>query len=125
WRDLATDFPRHDRRRRGPGRERARRGAGVKAEARSLTESVQLLDRARRVIPAFTQTLSKNPTQWVQGVAPAYLARASGAHVWDVDGNRYVDFPMALGPVILGHADPGVNEAIVRQLRDAITFTLP
>ena len=32
--------------------------------------------------------------------------------MWDVDGNRYVDFPMALGPVILGHAWPAVNEAI-------------
>jgi glutamate-1-semialdehyde aminotransferase len=97
----------------------------VKAETRSLAESARLLERARRVIPAFTQTLSKNPTQWTQGVAPAYIARASGAHVWDVDGNRYVDFPMALGPVILGHADPGVAEAVVRQLREGIIFTLP
>ena len=53
------------------------------------------------------------------------MARASGAHVWDVDGNRYVDFPMALGPVILGHAWPAVNEAIARQLADGITYTLP
>jgi glutamate-1-semialdehyde aminotransferase len=97
----------------------------VKVEARKLTESARLLERARRVIPAFTQTLSKNPTQWTQGVAPAYVVRASGAHVWDVDGNRYIDFPMALGPVILGHADPGVNEAVTRQLRDGIVFTLP
>jgi glutamate-1-semialdehyde aminotransferase len=94
-------------------------------DTRNLAESVKLLERARRVIPAFTQTLSKNPTQWVQGVAPAYVARASGAHVWDVDGNRYIDFPMALGPVILGHAHPAVNEAIARQLQDGITFTLP
>jgi glutamate-1-semialdehyde aminotransferase len=77
------------------------------------------------VIPTFTQTLSKNPTQWVRGVAPAYLSRGSGAHVWDVDGNRYIDFPMALGPIILGHAHPAVNEAIVRQLQDGIVFTLP
>jgi glutamate-1-semialdehyde aminotransferase len=76
------------------------------------------------MIPAWTQTLSKNPTQWVQGVAPAYVTRAQGAHVWDVDGNRFVDFPMALGPVILGHAWPSVNEAITRQLADGITYTL-
>jgi glutamate-1-semialdehyde aminotransferase len=97
----------------------------VKAVERKLDKSAELLERARRVIPAFTQTLSKNPTQWVQGVAPAYVSHAKGAHVWDVDGNRYVDFPMALGPVILGHADPGVSEAIERQLRDGIVFTLP
>ena len=94
-------------------------------QARSLTESARLVERARGLVPAWTMTLSKNPTQWVQGVAPAYLARGQGAHVWDVDGNRYVDFPMALGPVILGHADAAVNAAISAQLADGITFTLP
>ena len=95
------------------------------AETRDLTESGLLLERARRVIPAYTQTLSKNPTQWVRGVAPAFITRGKGAHVWDVDGNRYVDFPMALGPVILGHAHPAVNDAITRQLQDGIVFSLP
>ena len=94
-------------------------------ETRNLTESGLLLERARRIIPAYTQTLSKNPTQWIPGVAPSYLARGSGAHVWDVDGNRYIDFPMALGPVILGHAHPAVNDAITRQLQNGIVFTLP
>jgi glutamate-1-semialdehyde aminotransferase len=97
----------------------------VKVETRDLRRSSSLLERARRIIPAVTQTLSKNPTQWVEGVAPAYIARAKGAHVWDVDGNRYIDFPMALGPVLLGHADPGVGEAISRQLQYGIAFTLP
>ena len=73
---------------------------------RRLEESARLLERAKRVIPAYTQTLSKNPTQWVQGVAPAYVSRAEGAYVWDVDGNRYLDFPMALGPIILGYGHP-------------------
>jgi len=96
----------------------------VKVERR-LEESARLLERAKRVIPAYTQTLSKNPTQWVQGVAPAYVSRAEGAYVWDVDGNRYLDFPMALGPIILGYGHPAVGEAIERQLRDGIVFTLP
>jgi glutamate-1-semialdehyde aminotransferase len=80
--------------------------------------------RAVRVIPLGTQTLSKSPTQFVQGATPIYLERGRGAHVWDVDGNEYVDFPMALGPVILGHAEPVVDAAIAAQLRDGITFTL-
>jgi glutamate-1-semialdehyde aminotransferase len=96
----------------------------VSTVQRSLEQSARLLERARRVIPALAQTLSKNPTQWVQGVAPNYLARGKGAHVWDVDGNEFIDFPMALGPLILGHADPAVEEAIVRQLRAGIVFTL-
>lgn len=71
-----------------------------------------------------TQTMSKSPTQFVQGISPIYLQRGSGSHVWDVDGNEYIDYPMALGPVILGYAEPAVDEAINRQLRDGITFTL-
>jgi glutamate-1-semialdehyde aminotransferase len=94
-------------------------------ETRSIAESARLLERARGLIPGATQTLSKGPTQWVQGVAPSYIARAEGAYVIDVDGNRYLDLPMALGPVILGHAHPAVTEAVERQLRDGIVFTLP
>jgi len=76
------------------------------------------------VIPLATQTLSKSTSQWLQGVAPVYLERGAGSHVWDVDGNEWVDFPMALGPVLLGYAEPAVDEAIRRQLADGITFTL-
>ncbi len=94
-------------------------------EARSLRRSTELLNRANELIPGASQTLSKGPTQWVQGVAPNYLERAEGAHVWDVDGNRYLDFPMALGPVMLGHSHPAVERAIGEQLRSGITFSLP
>ncbi|MEA2313576.1 MAG: glutamate-semialdehyde -aminomutase [Solirubrobacteraceae bacterium] len=98
----------------------------IPLEARSLSRSQELLARARRVIPGASQTLSKGPTQWVQGVAPCYIERGEGAFVWDVDGNRYLDFPMALGPIMLGHRHPAVEAAIIAQLRDSgITFTLP
>ncbi len=93
--------------------------------ARSLRRSAELLSRARELIPGASQTLSKGPTQWVEGVAPSYLERADGAYVWDVDGNRYLDFPMALGPIILGHRHAAVDAAITEQLRSGITFTLP
>jgi glutamate-1-semialdehyde aminotransferase len=100
----------------------------VRAAERSTlhgTASQDLAARAERLIPAGSQTFSKGPTQFVRGVAPRYVARAEGAEVWDVDGNRYVDWPMGLGAVLLGHAYPAVNEAIVRQLRDGITYSLP
>jgi glutamate-1-semialdehyde 2,1-aminomutase/spore coat polysaccharide biosynthesis protein SpsF len=91
---------------------------------RKLDRSNELWARAERVIPMGTQTMSKSPTQFVQGVSPIYLARGRGAHVWDVDGNEYIDYPMALGPVILGYAEPVVDDAIRAQLADGITFTL-
>ena len=81
-------------------------------------------ERAQRVIPLGTQTLSKSPTQFVQGALPIYLERGAGARVWDVDGNEWLDYPMALGPVILGYAEPAVDDAVREQLARGITFTL-
>ncbi len=52
------------------------------------------------------------------------LERVEGAHVGDVDGNRSLHFPRALGPVLLGYCNPAVDRAIVEQLRSGITFTL-
>jgi glutamate-1-semialdehyde aminotransferase len=76
------------------------------------------------VIPLGTQTLSKSPTQFVQNVSPIYLERGRGAHVWDVDGNEYIDYPMALGPILLGYGEGVVDDAIRAQLESGITFTL-
>lgn len=92
---------------------------------RSLKQSQAYLKRAEALIPAQTQTLSKGPTQFVQGVAPVFLQRGKGSHVWDVDGNEYIDLVGALGPVILGYAYPAVDKAIRAQLKDGISFSLP
>ncbi len=59
-----------------------------------------------------TQTLAKGPGQYVNGVAPKYVKRGLAAHVWDVDGNEYIDYNMAIGPLSLGYCYPKVDEAI-------------
>ena len=87
--------------------------------------SRQMLDRAFRAIPAQSQTFSKGWTQYPRGAAPVFAERADGGSVWDVDGNRFVDWPMALGPLLLGHNHPRVNAAIAAQLADGIAFSLP
>jgi glutamate-1-semialdehyde 2,1-aminomutase len=89
-----------------------------------ITVSNQLFERARHLIPAGTQTLAKGPTQHVRGVAPKYLRRGRGAHVVDVDGNKFLDFSMAIGPLSLGYGHPEVDGAIRAQLNDGITFSL-
>src|SRR5438132_380071 len=91
---------------------------------RSLAKSREYFTRARHVIPSCTQTFSKGPTQFVQGVAPIFLQRGRGSHVWDVDGNEYIDYPMALGPIVLGYDDPDVLAAVRAQLADGVTFSL-
>src|SRR6516164_1362670 len=88
-----------------------------------ITKSRLLLERAKRVIPSCTQTFSKGPNQWIRGVSPHYLMRGEGAWVWDVDGNKYLDYLMALGPIILGYGNRRVNEAVMRQVRDGPVFS--
>lgn len=77
-----------------------------------------------RVIPGGTQTLSKGPSQFVDGVSPKFLRCGRGCHVWDVDGNEYIDYPMALGPILLGYDHPAVTEAVIAQVHEGSTFTL-
>jgi glutamate-1-semialdehyde 2,1-aminomutase len=89
-----------------------------------IHESDQLYARAQGLIPAHTQTLAKGPTQFVRGFAPKYLQRGHGAHVWDVDGNEYIDYVMGVGPISLGYAYAAVDEAVCVQLEDGITFSL-
>ena len=86
--------------------------------------SEALYSRALGLVPAATQTLAKGPGQFVRGVAPKYLARGRGSRVWDVDGNEYLDFSMAVGPLSLGYCYPAVDDAIREQLKNGITFSL-
>lgn len=89
----------------------------------TITNSDALYARATGLIPAYTQTLAKGPGQYVKGASPKFLARGKGSHVWDVDGNEYVDFQMAIGPLSLGYAYGPVDDAIKAQLADGITFS--
>ncbi len=95
------------------------------AKIRSLAKSKALFERSRRVIPGCAQTFSKGYTQYVQGVAPIFLERGEGSYVWDIDGNRYIDLVQGLLPNILGYADAGVNRAVLEQIEQGHSFSLP
>lgn len=88
-----------------------------------IARSDELYARAVGLIPAHTQTLAKGPGQYVKGVAPKYLQRGKGSHVWDVDGNEYIDYNMAIGPISLGYCYEPVDNAIREQLAEGITFS--
>ena len=92
---------------------------------RKLTKSFKLWQKAQKLIPSGTQTLSKAPNQFVYGVSPIFLQKGKGAYVWDVDGNKYLDFVMALGPITLGYDYPAVTSAVTTQLHEGTIFTLP
>lgn len=86
--------------------------------------STQYVKRAEISIPLASQTFSKSRTQYPLGAAPFFAAKAKGSHLWDIDGNEYVDLVSALGAVVLGYADDEINDAVGRQLQDGVTFTL-
>ncbi|MCR4321634.1 MAG: aminotransferase class III-fold pyridoxal phosphate-dependent enzyme [Candidatus Brocadiaceae bacterium] len=88
-------------------------------------QSEKLLERALKTIPLGSQTFSKSKTQYPWGVSPYFIARGEGSHVWDVDGNEYIDFVNALAAITLGYNDPDVTNAVKAQLEDGTIFSLP
>jgi len=88
-------------------------------------KSEQLLDRALKSIPLGSQTFSKSLTQYPRGVSPFFIEKGKGAKVWDVDGNKYIDFVNSLAAVTLGYCDKNVDEAVQKQMQNGVTFSLP
>jgi len=89
-----------------------------------LKKSEALWNQSRTLIPCGTQTLSKGPNMHAEGIYPKYLEKGRGAHVWDVDGNEYIDYPMALGPILLGYAYPATVKTVTHQMRQGTSFSL-
>ena len=76
-----------------------------------------LFERAKRVMP---WGVSSNFRYW--GDETPVIARGEGAYVWDADGNRYLDYRLAFGPIILGHADQRVNERVAQAMANGTLF---
>ena len=89
------------------------------------SKSEDWLRRAERTIPLGSQTFSKSRTQYPVGISPLYIDKAQGCHVWDVDGNKYIDLVSSLASVTLGYNDRAVNYAVKKQLRKGVSFSLP
>jgi glutamate-1-semialdehyde 2,1-aminomutase len=84
-----------------------------------------MLERALRTIPLGSQTFSKSKSQYPYGASPYFISRGQGCHVWDVDGNEYIDFINSLAAITLGHNDTDVTSAVKAQLEDGVLFSLP
>lgn len=85
--------------------------------------SADAFARAKRVLVGGVNS----PVRAMRGIGrdPIFVARAQGAHIWDVDGNRYVDYLSTWGPAILGHAHPAVIDAVREQLPNGTSFGAP
>ncbi|WP_026679129.1 glutamate-1-semialdehyde 2,1-aminomutase [Fictibacillus gelatini] len=61
----------------------------------------------------------------VGGGAPTFMERAEGAYFWDVDGNKYIDYLAAYGPIITGHAHPHITKAITKAAENGTLYGTP
>ena len=88
-----------------------------------MNRSDALFAAAQRVIPGGVNS----PVRAFRGVGgrPFFVDRASGARIWDVDGNDYLDFLGSWGPLVLGHAAPAVVEAVIDAARRGMSYGAP
>ncbi|EKD28526.1 MAG: hypothetical protein ACD_79C00287G0033 [uncultured bacterium] len=88
------------------------------------SKSEKMWELAQSKILNGVMTLSKSPLHIAPNTCPIYIKKAKGAYFWDVDGNRYIDYPLALGPVILGHAYSEVDTKVKKQISKGILYSL-
>jgi glutamate-1-semialdehyde 2,1-aminomutase len=89
------------------------------APALNRARQLEMYRRATRVMPGGTDS---NFRAW--GEDTIYVDRGQGGFVWDLDGNEFVDLRMGYGPVILGHADPRVDDYVNERMRQGVSFSL-
>ncbi|MEU0477127.1 glutamate-1-semialdehyde 2,1-aminomutase [Streptomyces olivaceus] len=90
----------------------------------TLSRSRAANERLHALVPGGAHTYAKGDDQYPEGLAPV-ISHGRGAHVWDVDGNRYVEYGSGLRSVSLGHAHPRVVEAVRRELDRGSNFVRP
>ena len=85
--------------------------------------SEALFTRAQKVLPGGVNS----PVRAYRAVGgnPPFIVRGEGSHIWDEDGNRYLDFVGSWGPLILGHAYPPVLDAVEQAMRNGLSFGAP
>ena len=87
---------------------------------RPRTRSRQLFDRARRSLVEGVNSPSRGAAVYESG--PIFLERGNGSHVWDADGNEFVDFMMSFGALIHGHAHPALTSVVNRAMSTGSHF---
>src|SRR5688500_18896298 len=89
----------------------------------STTRSASLFERAKKYIPGGVNS----PVRAFRAVGgnPLFMKRAKGAYLYDEDGNEYVDLINSWGPMILGHGNPLVEEAVKEALSNSPSFGAP
>lgn len=88
------------------------------------TKSIELHNEALQHIVGGVNSPSRS-YKAVGGGSPVAMEKASGAYFWDVDGNKYIDYLAAYGPIITGHAHPHITEAIKKAAENGVLYGTP
>ncbi|MBO6726236.1 MAG: glutamate-1-semialdehyde 2,1-aminomutase [Rhizobiaceae bacterium] len=94
------------------------------SERTDFSKSKALQGQVHNVIPGGCHTLAKGDDQFPV-LAPGFIERGLGSHVWDIDGNEYIEYGMGCRAVTLGHAFPPVVEAVREELGRGSNFGRP
>ncbi len=87
-----------------------------------ITRSADLLAQSDKLLVRGCQGHKRSHEMIARGY-PVFISRAAGPRFWDADGNSYVDYLLAYGPILLGYDDPVVNAAITHQIQHGTIFT--
>src|SRR5215469_11609630 len=98
--------------------------AEVAVAQMDFSNSRALQPKAHRIIPGGSHTYAKGDDQYPE-LAPGFIERGKGCHVWDLDGNEFIEYGMGLRAVTLGHAFDPVVEAAYKQMQLGTNFTRP
>ena len=86
--------------------------------------SKQLQEKSHRLIPGGCHTYAKGDDQYPV-LAPGFIVRGEGCHVWDADGNEFIEYGMGLRSVTLGHGYKAVVDAACEEMHRGTNFTRP
>jgi len=91
--------------------------------SRDISTSIQLFEEAEKILPGGVNS----PVRAFRAVGgqPLFIEKGEGAYLFDVDGNRYVDYVLSWGPLILGHAHPSVVEALNEAVQRGTSYGAP
>lgn len=88
-----------------------------------INNSIKAFDEAKEVIPGGVDS----PVRAFKGVGgtPVFIDRGKGAYLYDIDGNKYVDFVQSWGPLIFGHCDQDIEDAVISSVKKGLSFGAP
>jgi len=88
-----------------------------------MSRSEDLFERAKQTIPGGVNS----PVRAFKAVGgtPRFMTRSEGAYIWDADGQRYIDYVLSWGPMIMGHNHPVVREAEIKADETGLSFGCP